>query len=173
MDTGSNVDAVLKCFVTEIYDLKVEEKDTKTERKDIIAELKSQGLPVTELLALATQDDDKMQERLEARRTAGALLGKPVFTEELSDEAAEVIREELGDQPVVFAKDRIGAIQGIDEDLHRIKEEIKTKLSAAKSAGLAPKIIMVVVDWRLDPKKREKHEEGSLILEKYLEILED
>jgi uncharacterized protein (UPF0335 family) len=154
---------LLRDFVSQLYDLKKEEASAKEDRKDLVEEMKAKDLPVAAMLALLKRDDEKVEGQLEAQRKAGAILGITVYTEVDEEELA------VDEAEVIFAKDRINAIRETDADLERIKKEIKDKLAEVKSAGFVTKVVTLLVDFRLDPDKREAFSTNTLLVEKYLE----
>jgi len=167
MQIGNNAVPLLRDFVSQLYDLKKEEASAKEDRKDLVEEMKAKDLPVAAMLALLKRDEEKVEGQLEAQRKAGAILGITVYTEVDEEELA------VDEAEVIFAKDRIEAIRETDADLERIKKEVKDKLAQVKKDGFVPKIVMMLVDFRLDPDKQTAFSTNSLLVEKYLEAVGD
>jgi uncharacterized protein (UPF0335 family) len=169
-DIGSNLAAVLRDTVQTIYDLEVDIKAAKDSKKDLNEKLKSESLKPALVMAMADQCDDERAAWAEDMKKTAALFGKPAYVGEVD---TTELAEELGPDVANFVQTTVKALKATDEDIRKMKDEIKEELGKAKSAGLAPKIVTLMVDFRLHPKKRERFTKSSLLVEKYLEALGD
>jgi len=168
---GDNVAAVLRGYIDDIHAMKVREQNLKEERKGLVKDLKDEGLSASVLLSLhrqKEQDEDKAAAKVDMLKKCAALLGVSAITEPMDDDEAVELREKLGDEVQEYVQDHVTSIASIDEDLKEVSDEIKGKLKTAKNTGFNPKVIMTVVEFKLDPKKAETHRSVSLVLDQYL-----
>lgn len=168
---GDNVAGILRGYVDEIYALKVREQNLKEERKGLVKDLREEGLSASVLLSLhrqQEQDEDKAAAKVDMLKKCAALLGVSAATEPMDDGEAEELREKLGEEVQEYVRDHVSGISSIDEDLKQLSGEIKDKLKIAKNTGFNTKVLMTVVEFKLDPKKAETHRSVSLVLDQYL-----
>lgn len=164
MDTqvGDNAAAMLRGMIDKLYDLRVDETKLKGERKDLVEDLGNEGFPVKFLLA-----EPETDEEVEARKKCAVIMGHTVYAEELPQDDATTLLEELGEEKVDYVNRGLDNIKAVDDGLKLVKEQIKETLKEVKKAGYAPRIVKILVDFKVNPKKAAKFDKDSPLLAAY------
>lgn len=164
----SNSGAMLRDKIERLVEIENEKKSLKEDRKCFVKELREQyGMPVTQLLLVRKQKDKDPKEEeaaREAMKTAGAVLGIPVYVA-----AADLTGFDHGfDQSVVeHAQYRVTEIRSLDQQVIDLGEEANEIYKEVKGAGFIPRVVKLIVGFKLDPDKRSDYDETSTLVTAY------
>ena len=164
MDTvvGDNAAAMLRSLIDRLCDLRVGEAKLKADRKAVVEDLDNEGFPVKYLMAEPETADD-----VAVRKTCAVVMGHTVYAEELPEDDAAALLAEISQERVDFVTRQLSDLKGITDGLLTLKEETKKTLKEVKAAGYAPRVVKILVDFQMNPKKAMKFDKDSPLLSAY------
>ncbi|WP_419902145.1 GapR family DNA-binding domain-containing protein [Kiloniella sp.] len=169
-ETNSNTQAVLRDVVNEIVDEEKRIQDLKVDRKQFVAEMKSRGLPTSELITVAKQDDAKVTEKSENLLKAGAILGRTVIAD-IAEFDKPILVGGMTELERDFAQKRTKTITEIDDEVSETRNTINKHYADLKGIGFDIQITKQMVKFKLNPKAVAAHKEKTLLMETYMTAL--
>lgn len=171
-EVGGNAAAVIRGYVNDLIDLKVQVKKVKGEIKDLKSDLKEEGLPPAALVKVARQDEEKAAEVAEGLKLAGAFLGRVVYGGAVEPDRGRVQEMcERSDGLQEFVDGKVAAILEAMEQIEELNTKSKDVLAKAKAEGFIPKVLEYIVELKLDPKKAKKQGDFSVLVGAYMKAV--
>jgi uncharacterized protein (UPF0335 family) len=158
---------ILKEIVEAIVDLENKILDKREERKGVIDQMKKNKLPAAELIRVAKQDADKAATNAKKLRDAAGILGSEVYAEAVKPDVPDDVDQTLVD----VAKQLVGQVESIDDDLKSLAKDVKGKYKEAKEAELSIPVIKQIVTMKLEQQDYAAFGEYSLTMQAYWQAI--